>query len=93
LIARTIHDPQRFPRFRQRNQQWVVAPDAFVRHIHADFTFAGCLHDRSVHIDGCLCEEFVRLLRPHVAPSFINGRVQTVNVVMGFEASTKIASC
>jgi hypothetical protein len=41
----------------------MVAPDAFVRHIHADFTFAGCLHDRSVHIDGCLCEEFVRLLQ------------------------------
>ncbi len=69
----------------------MITPDALVRHVHAELAFAGGFHNGTVHVDRRTVEEFLRLLTPHLPPSFVDGRMQRVNVRLAFEPTTEVA--
>ena len=91
LVARSIHDPQRFASFRQRYQQRMVAPDSRGCHVHSELAFARGFNDGTVHIDRRTVEEFIGLLTPHVSASLIDSRMQTVDVCLAFESATEVS--
>jgi hypothetical protein len=69
----------------------VAAPFAFVRDVHSFFAFARGFDHGTVHVDGRLFEEFVRLTLPHVVPSFEKGVLQRIDLRCGCEPPTKVS--
>src|SRR5690606_3239295 len=92
-ISRTIDDEERLPCIGQRNEERVIAPDSFVREVHA--LLAGSLRrdHGSVRIDsGRLLDELLAESPPNAEASFVDGRHQSP-VCLTVEAAAEVTRC
>ena len=89
-VARTIHEIERFLGIRQRDEQWVVAPVALERDVHALLAFAERGRDRAVAVDHGFPQEGGWLASPDLPTRLINSIHQGIDL-LNAETVTEIS--
>ena len=82
-VAGAVDQPQHFPRVGQRDEQWVITPEALVRDVHALFALAAGADQRAIGIQARFGKELFRLPGPNFLSHGIERRVQLRQVALG----------
>lgn len=94
LVARpvtaAIDEVQRFGRIGQRNDQWMIPPQAFVIDVHSLLALAGRLDHGAVGLQHCFVKERLGLLSPDLQTRLVERFLQGVNVMRG-KPTTEVA--